>query len=111
MKRKMSPPLRHPSDSLLSRRAGTAKQSQTSGREETPAVNGAAGGGGEGGEAGRGEGVTKGKESPPRVPIRKGCVRPVEQEVLQRGSSDGKGTNNILQQYTACPMWRQYFVT
>lgn len=91
----MSPPLRHPSDSPLSRRTGTAKQSQTSDSEDTPAVKGVAGGEGGGGQGGRGgggqgEGKTKGKESPPRFPIRKGCVRPVEQEVLQRGSSDGQ---------------------
>ncbi|CAM9708952.1 unnamed protein product, partial [Ectocarpus sp. 13 AM-2016] len=76
----MSPP-QHPtcSGSPINRRTGMAKQSQTSDSEDTAEVIGAAGG-----EGGRGEGKPKGTGSPPRFPIRNGCARPVEQEVLQR---------------------------
>lgn len=87
----MSPPLQHPSSPII-RRAGMAKQSQTSDSEDTAEVKGAAGGEGGRGEEGREEGKSKGTGSSPRFPIRKGCARPVEQEVLQRGSCDGKCT-------------------
>lgn len=63
MKRKMAPPLCSPgvSNSRTSSEASTsinAKKSRTTSAEEA---------------------------APPRFPIRKGCARPVEQEVLQRG--------------------------